>query len=71
MIDWVIVGGESGSGARPMEEEWARALRDQCADVGIAFFFKQWGGAQNKRGGDDALLDGQLWRDVPESVPYE
>jgi len=42
-VDWVIVGGESGPGARPMHPEWARSLRDQCADAGVAFHFKQWG----------------------------
>lgn len=42
-IDWVIVGGESGPGARPMHPDWVRSLRDQCADAGVAFFFKQWG----------------------------
>lgn len=43
IIDWVIVGGESGAGARPMHPEWARGLRDQCVEAGVAFFFKQWG----------------------------
>jgi protein gp37 len=43
MLDWVVVGGESGPGARPMHPDWARALRDQCGEFGIAFFFKQWG----------------------------
>jgi len=43
ILDWVIVGGESGPGARPMHPEWARSLRDQCAAAGAAFFFKQWG----------------------------
>ena len=42
-IDWVIVGGESGPGARPMHPEWARSLRDQCQAAGVAFLFKQWG----------------------------
>lgn len=42
-IDWVIVGGESGRGARPMHPDWARSIRDQCADAGVPFFFKQWG----------------------------
>lgn len=42
-IDWVIAGGESGHGARPMYPQWARSLRDQCVDAGVAFFFKQWG----------------------------
>jgi protein gp37 len=43
-IDWVIVGGESGPGARPMDPEWAREVRDQCVEAGVPFFFKQWGG---------------------------
>lgn len=43
MLDWVIVGGESGPGARPMHPAWARSLRDQCAEAGVPFFFKQWG----------------------------
>ncbi len=42
-LDWVVVGGESGNGARPMHPDWARSLRDQCADAGVPFFFKQWG----------------------------
>ena len=42
-LDWVIVGGESGHGARPMHPDWARSLRDQCQAAGVAFFFKQWG----------------------------
>jgi len=42
-LDWIIVGGESGRGARPMNSDWARSIRDQCADAGVAFFFKQWG----------------------------
>ena len=42
-VDWVIVGGESGSKARPMHPQWARDLRDQCAEAGVPFLFKQWG----------------------------
>jgi len=45
-ISWVIVGGESGNGARPMREEWVRNLRDKCKDAGVDFFFKQWGGVR-------------------------
>ena len=45
-IDWVIVGGESGPKARPMEAAWVRSIRDQCKRAGVAFFFKQWGGLQ-------------------------
>lgn len=62
-IGWVIVGGESGHGARPMSADWVRALRDQCSDAGIPFFFKQWGGVQKKRAG--RLLDGRLHDEMP------
>lgn len=54
-LDWIICGGESGPGARPMHPDWARSLRDQCYGADVAFFFKQWGGA---RPGGPALLDG-------------
>lgn len=64
-LHWVIAGGESGSGARPMKLEWARRLRDQSASAGVPFFLKQLGGAWNKRGGDAALLDGRRWRETP------
>ena len=64
-IAWAIVGGESGPGARPMEREWARDLRDQCSGREIAFFFKQWGGARPKSGG--RKLDGRTWDEFPES----
>ena len=64
-IDWVIVGGESGPNARPMQKEWAIEIRDQCMKAGVPFFFKQWGGVRDKGGGDKALLDGRLWREMP------
>ena len=65
-VNWVIVGGESGPGARPMELDWARDLRDQSAGAGVAFFLKQLGGVRNKRGGDEAVMDdGRLWREMP------
>ena len=64
-IHWVIVGGESGRHARPMDIEWARALRDQCHRRGVAFFLKQLGGRASKRGGDAALLDGQRYLEYP------
>jgi protein gp37 len=64
-IHWVIVGGESGRKARPMEMEWARDVRDQCIKAGVPFFLKQLGGPRNKRGGEQAVLDGQLWRAMP------
>lgn len=61
--DWVIVGGESGRGARPMHVDWVRALRDQCASARIEFFFKQWGGIRPKTGGRE--LDGRTWDEYP------
>lgn len=63
-IDWVIAGGESGPRARPMDVAWGRELRDHCADAGISFFFKQWGGRTPKAGGRE--LDGRTWDDMPE-----
>jgi protein gp37 len=63
-INWVIVGGESGPGARPMQAEWVREIRDQCVDNGVAFFFKQWGGLRPKSGGRE--LDGRQWSDFPD-----
>jgi protein gp37 len=69
-IDWVIVGGESGPGARPMAVEWVRDIRDQCLSAGVAFFFKQWGGTVKKRTG--RLLDGRTWDEMPpEPLPIE
>jgi len=62
-IDWVIVGGESGPGARPMSEEWVLEIRDQCIRADIAFFFKQWGGVNKKKAG--RLLQGRTWDEVP------
>ena len=69
VLNWVIAGGESGPGARPMDPDWVRDLRDQSVDSGVAFFLKQLGGVRNKRGGADALMsDGEesrLWREMP------
>lgn len=65
-IDWVIVGGESGPGARPMMECWVRDVRDQCRDARVPFFFKQWGGVNKKKQG--RLLDGRTWDEMPASV---
>lgn len=62
-IDWVIVGGESGGGRRPIDPAWVRAIRDQCLEAGVPFFFKQWGGRTPKAGG--RLLDGRTWDQVP------
>ena len=63
-LHWVIVGGESGIGARPMDVAWARALRDQCRAARVPFFFKQWGGRTPKAGGRE--LDGATWDEYPE-----
>lgn len=63
-IDWVIVGGESGIGARPIEASWVRDIRDQCRMHGIPFFFKQWGGARKKKK-NGRILDGQIWDEMP------
>jgi protein gp37 len=62
-IDWVIVGGESGPGARPMNADWVREIRDQCKDANVPFFFKQWGGLAKKRTG--RILDGRAWDEMP------
>lgn len=62
-IDWVIVGGESGPGARPMREEWVTSIRDQCIAARVPFFFKQWGGRNKKLNG--ALLEGREWKQYP------
>lgn len=63
-IDWAIVGGESGPGARPMEETWALSIRDQCERANIPFFFKQWGGVNKKKAG--RMLDGRIYDGFPE-----
>jgi protein gp37 len=65
-IHWAIVGGESGPRARPMQAIWAEALRDACREQGVAFFFKQWGGARKKQAG--RLLDGRVWEDYPREA---
>jgi len=67
-IDWVIVGGESGIKARPMDPEWARSIRDECDKKNVAFFFKQLGGRRGKRSGDQAILDGRTWHQYPVSI---
>lgn len=63
-INWVIVGGESGPGARPLLEEWVIDIRDQCKAKRVPFFFKQWGGVQKKRAG--RLLQGKIYSQMPE-----
>jgi protein gp37 len=62
-IDWVIVGGESGPGARPMDAEWVLSVRRQCERAGVPFFFKQWGGVQKKRTG--RKLSGRTYDEMP------
>jgi protein gp37 len=62
-IHWAIVGGESGPGARPIQPEWIREIRDQCLPRDVAFFFKQWGGIRPKTGGRE--LDGRHWDQLP------
>lgn len=64
-IGWVIVGGESGGGAREMAPEWVRSIRDQCQAAGVPFFFKQWGGVRKKLAG--RLLDGRTWDEMPHA----
>jgi protein gp37 len=64
-IGWVIAGGESGARCRSCDPVWLRSLRDRCLAAGVPFFLKQLGGWPDKRGRDRALLDGQLWRDMP------
>ena len=62
-IDWVIVGGESGPGAREMQKKWVIDIRDQCADVEVAFFFKQWGGKRKSKTGRE--LEGRTYDEMP------
>ncbi|MBV9691674.1 MAG: phage Gp37/Gp68 family protein [Ktedonobacteraceae bacterium] len=68
-LSWVIVGGESGARARPMEQQWVRALRSQAQAHGTCFFFKQWGGRTHTAGG--RLLDGRTWDEMPPECPGE
>jgi protein gp37 len=65
-IDWVIVGGESGPNARPMNSAWVADLRDQCRRANVPFFFKQWGGRDKKRAG--RMLDGRTWDEMPQAA---
>jgi len=64
-MDWVIVGGESGAGARPMLKKWVLPIRDHCRDHGIPFFFKQWGGVRKKENGN--MLEGKVWNNWPKT----
>jgi protein gp37 len=65
-IDWVIVGGESGYGARSIDKDWVKSIRDNCVEQKIPFFFKQWGGVNKKKTG--RLLEGEIWDQMP-AVP--
>ncbi|GAB2195405.1 phage Gp37/Gp68 family protein [Sessilibacter sp. MAH2] len=69
-IHWVIVGGESGIGARPMQESWALNIRNQCLNAGVDFFFKQWGawgadGIHRNKKANGRVLDGKVWDEIP------
>ena len=66
-IDWVIVGGESGPGARGLDPEWVREVRDRCVRANVSFFFKQWGGVFKSRTG--RIIDGKTWNQMPVSQP--
>ncbi len=68
-IDWVIVGGESGVGARPMSESWVLEIRDQCRKARVPFFFKQWGGVNKKKAG--RLLEGRTWDEMPREAAMQ
>jgi len=63
-INWVIVGGESGPGARPMDEKWVLRIKDICNENNVPFFFKQWGGINKKKNG--RLIEGRTWDEMPE-----
>jgi protein gp37 len=65
-IDWVIVGGESGTKARIMKPEWVEEIQKQCEDLGISFFFKQWGGKRKKKNG--RTLNGRIYDEMPQII---
>jgi len=65
-INWVIVGGESGPGARPMKKDWVLNIKDQCNSSDTPFFFKQWGGVNKKENG--RILDGRTWDEMPSQI---
>jgi protein gp37 len=65
-IDWVIVGGESGPGARPIKEDWVLSIKAKCQQQNVPFFFKQWGGTNKKKNG--RLLKGRTWEELPEPI---
>jgi len=65
-MDWIIVGGESGPGARPMQKEWVTEIRDKCKAQKVPFFFKQWGGTNKKKAG--SMLDGKKYKEFPKII---
>jgi protein gp37 len=65
-IDWVIVGGESGPHARPIDPNWVRSIRNDCVTEGVPFFFKQWGGTRKSTTG--RVLDGRTWDELPQPI---
>ncbi len=67
-IHWVIVGGESGPGARPMDPQWVTQIKNRCVALGVPFFFKQWGGVNKKTAG--RLLEGRTWDQMPQHMPF-
>ena len=67
-INWAIVGGESGPGARTLDPTWVTDIRDQCIRAHVPFFFKQWGGVQKKKAG--RILEGKTWDDMPAITNY-
>jgi protein gp37 len=67
-IDWVIVGGESGPGARPVKKEWVLSIRDQCRKSRVAFYFKQWGGTRKHANG--RTLDGRIYDAMPAAADH-
>jgi len=67
-VNWIIVGGESGPGARPMDSEWVREIRNNCLKTNTPFFFKQWGGFNKKKNG--RILDGKYWNQQPQYLQY-
>lgn len=68
-IDWVIVGGESGPHARPINPSWVRSIRNDCVSAGVPFFFKQWGGTRKSTTG--RVLDGRTWDELPRPIPTQ
>ena len=68
-LEWVVVGGESGSSPKPMDVDWVRPIRDRCVVAEVPFFFKQWGGRNKKKAG--RLLEGRTWDEYPEDLDWD